>query len=248
MTPTPTILLLQARLPDDPVRGEERASFAARASLPVESFTTHDLLLGPPTMEQARRHDAVMVGGAGDFYISKRDLPHIEATFDFFNELVETGYPMFASCFGFHCLVESHGGRVINDPMKMEVGTYELQLTDAGRDDPLFGALPATFSAQLGHKDRAHTLPQGVTNLASSEICEFHAFRFGDKPIWTTQFHPELTGDDNRLRFERYMDGYAPLMDNEERSRTRDRFRDSPETDGLIARFLDLVLGWRPSS
>jgi hypothetical protein len=87
------ILLLQARNPDDPVRHEERQSFATRAGLSLEQIVPWDLLGGPPTLSEARMFDAVMVGGSGDYYVSKRSLPHFEAQLEFVAEIVATGHP-----------------------------------------------------------------------------------------------------------------------------------------------------------
>ncbi|MFW6199944.1 MAG: type 1 glutamine amidotransferase [Gemmatimonadota bacterium] len=235
------VLLLQARAPGDPVAASERKAFAMALGLDVARVGTHDLLGGPPTLAEIRRHDALMVGGSGDFYVSKRNLPGIDAILDRMREVVETGHPTFASCFGFQLLVEALGGRVIHDPDRVEVGTHEVTLTEGGLSDPLFGDLPPRFRAQMGRKDRAESLPDGVVHLASSELCRYHALRVSRKPIWATQFHPELDRARNRSRFERYVDAYAPLMTAEERKRALDGFLESPATDRLLSRFLRVV-------
>lgn len=237
------VLLLQARAASDPVAGTERAAFAAASGLPVERIGTHDLLQGPPSLDEIRGHDILMVGGSGDYYVSKRNLPGLDRTLDRIREVVDAGHPTFASCFGFQLLVESLGGRVVHDPDGVEVGTYAVTLTEEGAGDPLFGDLPRTFQAQMGRKDRADDLPPGVIHLASSERCRYHALRIPGKPIWATQFHPELDRERNRMRFERYIDGYAPLMSAEERRAALDRFEESPETDRLLRHFLQVVFG-----
>ena len=84
--------------------------------------------------------------------------------------------------------------------------------------------------------------PEGVKNLASSANAPYQAFRIPDKPIWATQFHPELTGEENLLRFHRYTAEYAAIYGPEELKAVLDRFTDSPETDELIPRFLKTVL------
>ncbi|MDX1614113.1 MAG: gamma-glutamyl-gamma-aminobutyrate hydrolase family protein [Candidatus Promineifilaceae bacterium] len=237
------ILLLQARHDHDQARLDERNSFAARMGLPVEAITTHSLIKAPPTMAQIRRHDALMVGGSGDYYVSKGNLPAYQTTYAVLREVVAVGHPVFASCFGFHLLVEALGGRVGYHPDEMEVGTYELSLTEAARHDELFGHLPARFMAQLGHKDRADRLPEGVDNLARSALAPYQALRIPGEPIWATQFHPEMTGPENLERFHRYKDGYAGIMSAAELAETLARFQDSPEADGLLARFLTVVFG-----
>ena len=236
-------MLLQARNLEDPVREEERQSFASKTGLPLESIVPHDLLFGPPSLRQVKQFDAVMVGGSGDYYVSKRSLPEFDAQLELLTGVAATGFPMFASCFGFQMLVQALGGAIVHDPVNVEVGTYDLQLTPAGKEDPLMSRLPSVFAAQLGRKDRADRLPHGVLHLASSQRSQYQSFRIPGQPIWATQFHPELDLETNRLRFERYLKGYATHMSNQEREEARQRFRPSPETELLLPAFLDLVFG-----
>ena len=237
------ILLLQARYADDKAREEERLSFAQMAAVNEENIIPYDLLSSTPSLSEVRKYDALMVGGSGDFYVSKQNLPGFPAVLDLLAEVVETGHPTFASCFGFQMLVQALGGSIVYDPDNMEVGTYQLSLTHEGREDEVFGYFPDTFNAQLGHKDRADQLPVGVVNLASGSNSRYQAIRVPGKPIWATQFHPELTGEENLKRFHRYLDGYASMMSPAEIEETVARFTDSPETDELLRRFLKVVFG-----
>ncbi len=160
---------------------------------------------------------------------------------DVLSEVVATSHPVLASCFGFHLLVQALGGEVVYDLDRMEVGTFDLTLTESGTEDELFRCLPRRFRAQLGHKDRAARLPESCANLASSNNAPYQAFRVRGKPIWATQFHPELNVDENRTRFRQYLNGYAPLMSAAEREQALNRFSDSPETARLIPRFLEII-------
>jgi GMP synthase (glutamine-hydrolysing) len=240
---TMRILLLQARNEEDPMRHAERRSFADKTGLQLDQIVPHDLLTGPPGLGALETHDALMVGGSGDYYVSNRSLPHFDAQVDFLREVVDRGYPMFASCFGFQILVAALGGEVTYDPESMEVGTYRLEVSKAGREDPLMGRLPVTFDAQMGRKDRASRLPAGVINLASSERNPHQALRVPGKPIWATQFHPELDLETNLERFFRYLEGYAELLSPEEQRLAAENFRESPHTEELLPGFLDLVFG-----
>jgi GMP synthase (glutamine-hydrolysing) len=237
------ILLLQARHKHDKARHEERQSFADRAGLDLTQIVPHDLLESPPTLAQIRQYDALMVGGSGAYSVFKQNLPDQPAVLEVLAEVVDVGHPTFASCFGFQLLVTALGGKVIYDPDCMEVGTYELSTTEDGRVDELFNYLPSRFNAQLGHKDRAKFLPAGAINLASSYCVEYQALRIPGKPIWATQFHPEMTGQENRIRFDRYVDQYASIYSPEELKAVLDRFAGSPEADQLIPRFLKTVFG-----
>lgn len=236
------ILLLQARGPGDPARAEEVRSFATRCGVDPSQITPWDLLEGPPSMAEIRFHDTLMVGGAGEYYVSRGDLPHFPRLLERLREVAEAGHPTFASCFGFQCLVVALGGEIVHDAEGMEVGTYEVSLTDAGHEDELFGHLPPTFQAQLGRKDRAVGPWNGALALASSERCPVQALRIPGKPIWASQFHPELDRDTNLYRFNRYLEGYAAVMSPDELQQTLDTFHPSPESNELLERFLDLVL------
>lgn len=234
-------VLLQARHPDDPMLGRERRSFAEHLDVPEERVTPLNVLDGPVGPDDLGRGDALLIGGSGDYYVSKDHLPHAESVYDLLREVAERGHPTFASCFGFQLMVRALGGEIVHDPASTEVGTLDLRLTEDGRGDPLLGQLPARFAAQLGRKDRAVRMPEGVPNLAASEVNPNQALRLPGTPVWATQFHPELTGEENRARFERYLAGYSSHMSDEERAAALSRFRPSPEANTLLRRFARLV-------
>lgn len=237
------ILLLQARHTDDAARLEERASFATMAGVDEAQVIPYDLLTGTPTLAEVRQYEALMVGGSGDYYVSRGNLPNFQGVLDLLGEVTAVSHPTFASCFGFQLMVKALGGDIVYDAEHTEVGTYELRLTADGRTDDLFGYLPDTFRAQLGRKDRAAYLPGGVLHLAASENAPFQALRLPGQPIWATQFHPELTKATNLARFRRYMAGYAAILDPAAVQKTIDRFEESPEANQLIGRFVKLVFG-----
>jgi len=236
------LLLLQARLADDPMREHEHRCFVERTGLEPAAVVPHDLCQGPPTLAALRRHDALTVGGSGDFYVSKGNLPHFEAYLEFLREAIAIGHPTFSSCYGYGSIVSALGGAMVLDPERAEVGTYEVTLTEQGRSDPLFGTLPPTFMAQMGHKDRVAREPDGVANLVFSERCAQHALRIPGKPIWATQFHPELDRRTNLDRFRRYLADYGP-KDPKKLAEAEAGFEESPEAAGLLRGFLGLVFG-----
>jgi GMP synthase (glutamine-hydrolysing) len=237
------ILLLQARHSHDTARFDERRSFARQAGLDEEQVIPFDLLTRAPLTSDIVKYDALMIGGSGDFYVSKRNLPGYEQVLNTLNEIVDHGHPTFASCFGFQLLVAALGGEISYDERSMEVGTYQIDLTEDGKKDELFGQLPKHFMAQLGHKDRVDQLPSKVLNLATSQNSPSQSIRIPDKPIWATQFHPELSAEENLRRFRQYIKGYASMMTAKEIEETLARFQDSPATDYLIPGFMEIVFG-----
>jgi GMP synthase (glutamine-hydrolysing) len=239
----PRILLFQARNHDDLARFEERQSFADKAGLDVGQIIPCDLLAGTPSLQEVLGYDALMVGGSGDYYVSKGNLPGFPQVLELLRGIVARRHPTFASCFGFQLMVKALGGEIVYDQEGMEVGTYDLTLTESGQEDELLGVLPRQFRAQLGRKDRASRLPPGCVNLAFSESAPFQAMRIPEKPIWATQFHPELSGEENWTRFQRYQKGYASVLGEEEQMAAASRFRESPEALVLIPRFIELIFG-----
>lgn len=191
------------------MREHEQRCFAETMDVAPGWLVAHDLISGPPTDADLEGFDALLVGGSGDYSVLG-DHAFVGPFLDFLADVVVgRGFPTFASCFGFQALVLAGGGTVITDEGRSEVGTFTLEVTDAGRADPLIGPLAPTFRAQLGHKDRADRLPAGFVNLAQSERAPFQALRVEGVPVFATQFHPELTQTTNTERYLRYWESYG---------------------------------------
>lgn len=234
-------LLLQARDRSDPMRGHEVDCFRRSLGVQREDIRTHDLLQGPPGDELLAATDLLLVGGSGTYSVLDRH-PFVSAFLAFLDDVVVArGLPTFASCFGFQALVLAGGGEVVRDVAATEVGTYTIHLTAAGRADPLLSPLAPCFEAQEGHKDRAARLPASMTHLAYSELGPYQALRVEGLPIFATQFHPELTRDDNASRYLRYQAGYG-LSSGSEADPVLRRMKDSPEAFALLPRWVALTM------
>ena len=148
---------------------------------------------------------------------------------------------MFASCFGFQALVVAGGGEVRTDVARAEIGTFYVTVTEAGQRDPLFGNLAPGFFAQFGHKDHAFTAPVGMVNLASTPRSPYQALAIPGKPIYATQFHPELSMERNRERFYRYLETYTRPEMPDPPETVLASFRDTTESSSLLRRFVELL-------
>lgn len=242
MAALPKLVLLQARRGEDPELEGERLVFARRLGVPEEQLASHNMVESVPELRELRAHDAILIGGSGDYYVSDGQFPDQQRLLEVIAEAADGTTPIFASCFGFHLLTAALGGEIVHDPARIELGTYRVELTPAGRSDDLLGTLPPSFLAQLGRKDRATRLPHGAAHLASSERCPIQAFRLGERPVWATQFHPELDATTNRRRYMVYLESYESYLDEEARVDVASRFRESPATEELLRRFLSIVL------
>jgi GMP synthase (glutamine-hydrolysing) len=125
------------------------------------------------------------------------------------DHVIPAGFPFLGACYGIGALGR-HQGAVLDRQFAEPVGPVRVTLTEAGRHDALFGALPACFDAFTGHKEAISRLPGQAVLLASSQRCLVQAFRVGAN-IYATQFHPELDMTGLRTRLEVYKHaGYFP--------------------------------------
>jgi GMP synthase (glutamine-hydrolysing) len=231
-------LLLQVRNQDDPMRLHEVEVFARSIGCSTEAITVLDCLSEPITPERFHGYTMALIGGSGNYSACGHE-PWLLRTLDGLRMIYERHLRLFASCWGFQALARALGGKVVNDRQRAEVGTHHLYLTEAGKRDPLFGYLPIPFSAQMGHEDHVVELPPGAVRLASSKSVENQAYTFADRPIYATQFHPELHAADLFLRIRQYPD-YLMLITGLTFERFEQQIHDTPECAQLIRRLIKL--------
>ena len=108
-------------------------------------------------------------------------------------KLGAAGTPVLGVCFGHQLLARAAGGAVVQNPRGREIGTVRVQLTEAGRKDPLFASWAdgPEIETQATHVDAVDPLPPGATVLASNENTAAQAFRLSET-VAGVQFHPEL--------------------------------------------------------
>lgn len=99
--------------------------------------------------------------------------------------------PYFGLCLGHQLLACSLDGTV-GKMAAAEVGILDIDLTDAGRADPIMAGLPARQKALQWHGAEVSKLPTGAAILASSPLCPVQAMRIGDH-AYSLQYHVELT-------------------------------------------------------
>ena len=240
MTQPLRILLIQARSADDPMADHELRAFANRCELTIDQFTTFNVAVDDLSDYHPRGMDAIMIGGSGAFSLVEGGFSWHQAYLDLMREILVRGIPTFASCFGFQGIVQATGGKLARDEQMAQLGTYQIELTDEAEDDPLFGDLPKSFDAQLGHNDSATELCDDLIHLASSEACKYQAIRVKNKPIVATQFHPELTRQCNLERFRNYLENYKKPGQNfdEAMAYAESIHRPSPHSCGLLHSFV----------
>jgi GMP synthase (glutamine-hydrolysing) len=245
-------LLLQTRNAGDPMAAQEVHCFARSLDCDLSAIEVFDLLNAAPSIDFLKKPDMLLLGGSGHYSAAEdpalsepgRPLPRVsawlEGALDAMRQIHHLAKPTFASCWGFQAMARAMGGRCVNDLSNAEVGTIDLTLTDAGCDDPIFSQLPATFTAQAGHEDHVVRLPPDAVLLASSARVPEQAFRFIGRPIYCTQFHPEL---DRAAMLERVIQypEYVARIAGVKFEDFANNVRETPEANSLLRRFVEMV-------
>ncbi len=121
------------------------------------------------------------------------DLPWIKSLSKWLKYSIdEFSIPVLGLCFGHQLLAKICGGQVDYHPIKKEIGSREIFLTEEGRKNRLFKGFPDKFTGYLIHEQSVLRLPSGAKRLAYNNFENNQAFYLKDN-IWGVQFHPEFT-------------------------------------------------------
>ena len=183
-----------------------------------------------------KKFDIVLVGGSGDYSIASGGI-FMKNTLNLMQFLYEKSKPTFASCWGFQAMAKAMGGEVINDLQLAELGTTKLKLTKEGKKDPIFKHLPDTFFCQMGHEDIVIKKPKNSTILASSKKIKIEAFCFNNKPIYCTQFHPELRVKDLKYRMKTYPNYIKKILGISTQEFLDTKCFEAKESENLLSKF-----------
>ncbi len=162
------------------------------------------------------------------------------------DQVVARDFPFLGACYGVGTL-GTHQGAVVDRTYGEPVGPMMITLTEAGRDDQLFGDLPPKFEVLLGHKEAIRELPRHAVRLASSPTCPVQAFRVG-RNVYATQFHPELDvpGIETRIDVYRHAGYFEPHEAESLKERARQSAVHTPPA--VLRRFVDLFADRGPTA
>jgi GMP synthase (glutamine-hydrolysing) len=104
-------------------------------------------------------------------------------------DAVRVGTPYWGVCLGVQLLASALGAPVYPG-REPEVGLLPVELTAAGRADPVFGDLPSELVTLQWHGD-TYDLPEGAVRLARSPAYPNQAFRL--ERAYGVQFHLEVS-------------------------------------------------------
>jgi GMP synthase (glutamine-hydrolysing) len=132
----------------------------------------------------------VVLGGVMDADETE-DYPHLLATMDLLRDAADREAPALGICLGAQLAAVALGGRAYPGPAGEELGWTKVELTEAGRADPVTGALSEPAELFAWHHDTFDP-PPTATLLASGAVYPSQAFRLGS--VVAVQFHPEVDG------------------------------------------------------
>jgi GMP synthase (glutamine-hydrolysing) len=142
----------------------------------------------PATLDGA--DGLVVLGGVMD--ADETDAyPHLARTMDLLADAAARSAPTLGICLGAQLAAAALGGRAYPGPTGEELGWTRLELTPAGRADPVVGALQEPAELFEWHHDTFDP-PPGATVLADGAVYPNQAFRLGS--VVAVQFHPEVDG------------------------------------------------------
>jgi GMP synthase (glutamine-hydrolysing) len=183
-----------------------------------------------PLPDTSSWHGVVMTGSPA--YVGD-DAPWMRWGARLLRHLVDVDVPYLGVCFGHQLLGVAMGADVGENPRGREMGTVDVELTATVNDDPLLGTLPATFRAQVTHRDVVRAPGPRLRVFARAPHDPHHIVKAGRRQ-WGVQFHPEFDDDTIRL----YLQARAALIDETHGAGSAQRRLDAVAPTPQAARLL----------
>ncbi|MEK6590981.1 MAG: type 1 glutamine amidotransferase [Nitrospinota bacterium] len=137
-------------------------------------------------------YDAILIlGGPMNVYEEDR-YPFLRDEDRLIKDAIKKEIPTLGICLGAQLIAKAAGAKVTKNKIK-EIGWYKVNLTEAGKKDPVFKGIGENFDVFQWHGD-TFGIPEQGTLLTTAELCTNQALKVG-KNIYGLQFHMEVTED-----------------------------------------------------
>ena len=179
------------------------------------------------------RYTHLMITGSEATF--SRPEPWFDVEADVVRNAVHCGLAVFGSCFGHQLLAYALSGpEAVRRALIPEVGWVAIEIVES---DPLFAEMPNPWHAFSAHLDEACNLPEPWRILARNDACPVQAMRYGDRPVWGIQPHPETSPDEAKLQMEAGIEQY-PHFAEAIRQALASPVRDDRTAPQLMSTFL----------
>lgn len=150
---------------------------------PWLAFTARDFQF--PNLDEEFTH--LILTGSEASVLERDEWVHKEV--DLVLEAVERNVPVLGSCWGHQLLALALAGpEHLQRSECPEIGWIPLDITE---EETLLGKKGKAYVFS-SHFDEVIDLDENFDVIASSENCSIHAFKWGKKPVWGIQSHPEM--------------------------------------------------------
>ena len=129
--------------------------------------------------------DAVVLSGSTAGVYETASYPWMDDLREIVRDLRDATVPTLGICFGHQLVNDALGGRVEHWGLRKGIETVRFG------GDPLFEGVGTRVP--VVHGDFVVELGEELTPIAGADYHEHIATRHRDAPVWTVQYHPELT-------------------------------------------------------
>jgi GMP synthase-like glutamine amidotransferase len=151
--------------------------------------TQSRLYAGQP-LPQIDQIDALAIMGGPMNIYQHRDYPWLIQEKRFIEQAIDAGIPTIGVCLGAQLIADVLGAKVMQN-RAIEIGWFEVELTDEAGKSDITKDLPSHFTAFHWHGD-GFEIPAGAVHLAQSQACSNQAFLYEDR-VLALQFHLEYS-------------------------------------------------------
>jgi GMP synthase (glutamine-hydrolysing) len=155
----------------------------------VRALPTASYLVYPeePVLPAVDTLDGVVLAGSTASVYDDEHARWIRQESTLLERCIEGRVPVLGICFGHQLVNHALGGRVVADEFR---GGF-TRLASADRDDCLLSGIDPVVPVL--HGDIVVESGSGMRPLASTQYSDYFCTRHESAPVWTVQFHPELT-------------------------------------------------------
>lgn len=178
-------------------------------------------------------YDHIILSGSEESILN--DIDWMDREMSLVREIIDKKIPTLGICFGHQVIVKALlGTGAVRRAHSPEIGWKKVNLET---EDRIFEGINEEFYTYVAHFDEVYNLSKEIVVLASSEMCNAHAFKVKDAPVWGVQFHPEIDIDSGK-KFIRDLEHEHPELEMDFDVIIRDA-KDSGISERLFGNFFN---------